>query len=140
VQIVRGRRGNLAAGGLRAATRAAILGAMGVVTRRLGSILLVAQARASDNGNQNRVWYQGSTKALKRAPGTATWMPVVPPTPSCAGNVVAGGVLTRGDLPETVQVGLALNFSQGADLDVTFDELAFVPLAATATATDCTRD
>jgi hypothetical protein len=79
-------------------------------------------------------------RLYKRAPGAATWTPAVPPAPSCAGNVVAGNVLTRADLPETVQVGLALNFSQGSDLDVAFDELTFAPLAATATATDCTAD
>ena len=79
-------------------------------------------------------------RLYKRVPGDAAWTAAMPPGASCAGNSVAGAVLTRTDLPERLQVGLALNFSAPSDLDVTFDQFSFVPLAAGATAADCTSD
>jgi hypothetical protein len=79
-------------------------------------------------------------RLYKRVPGDATWTPATPPPASCSGNVVAGAVLTRADLPERLQVGLALNFSAPSDLDVAFDQFTFVPLGAGATAADCTSD
>ncbi|HVR03653.1 MAG TPA: hypothetical protein VMT47_16060 [Polyangia bacterium] len=79
-------------------------------------------------------------RLYKRVPGDATWTLATPPAASCAGNVVAGTVLTRADLPERLQVGLALNFSAPSDLDVGFDQFTFVPLGAGATAADCTSD
>jgi hypothetical protein len=47
--------------------------------------------------------------------------------------------ITRNDLPDTLEVGLALNFSDPADLDVAFDGIDLsttVPM----TAADCTSD
>ena len=79
-------------------------------------------------------------RLFKRIPGDATWTAAMPPAMACAGNAVAGAVLTRTDLPETLQVGLALNFSAPSDLDVAFDDFTFVALPAGASATDCTVD
>jgi hypothetical protein len=53
---------------------------------------------------------------------------------------VSGNVLTRSDLPETLQVGLAINFNAPSDLDVAFDSLHFVELPEGATPDACTGD
>jgi hypothetical protein len=68
----------------------------------------------------------------KRAPGSPTWI--------LANQVDQAAPVSRPDLPETVQVGLALNFSGGAnDLDVAFDDVVLAPTAP-ATVDDCTAD
>jgi hypothetical protein len=70
----------------------------------------------------------------KRAPG-GTWA-LADPFRRATADVVA-----RPDLPETLQVGLALNFSgPGADLTVAFDGITVTLLPATATVADCTSD
>ena len=74
----------------------------------------------------------------KRVPGDATWTAAPPPS-GCTGNSVTDGVLSRSDLPETVQVGLALNFNAPSDLEVAFDSIHFVELPADATADTCTN-
>jgi hypothetical protein len=79
-------------------------------------------------------------RLYKRVPGDATWTAAMPPAMACPGNDISGAVLTRADLPQTLQVGLALNFSAPSDLDVAFDEFSFVALPADATAGDCTSD
>lgn len=71
--------------------------------------------------------------------GPGEWQPATPPS-GCAGNAVAGDVLTRSDLPETLQVGMALNFSRPSHLDVAFHAIELVVLARAATAADCTSD
>src|SRR6185436_14777699 len=83
---------------------------------------------------------QKTFRLYKRVPGDAAWTPAAPPGASCAGNVVQDNVLSRADLPTTVQVGLALNFSSPSDLDVAIDAITLVPLAADATPADCESD
>jgi len=78
-------------------------------------------------------------RLYKRVPGDATWTAATPPD-GCDGNEVSGEVLTRSDLPETVQVGLAINFNAPSDLDVGFDSLQFVELPADATPDACTAN
>jgi hypothetical protein len=78
-------------------------------------------------------------RIYNRVPGTATWT-LAPPPMGCAGNMVQNGVLTRSDLPDTVQIGLGLNFSSPSDLDVAFDSFDFVALPAGAAPSDCTSD
>jgi hypothetical protein len=73
-----------------------------------------------------------SFHAYKRAPGSGGWI--------LADHQGQAMAISRPDLPETLQVGLALNFSgPNNDLDVSFDDIT---LAATApvTAADCTSD
>jgi hypothetical protein len=76
----------------------------------------------------------------KRVPSAPTWTPATPPASTCAGNVVQGDVVTRADLPVTLQVGLGLNFSNPSDLDVAVDAIDLVTLPANATAADCVAD
>jgi hypothetical protein len=78
-------------------------------------------------------------RVYNRVPGTAAWTPAPPPM-GCAGNMVQTGVLTRNDLPDTLQIGLGLNFSSPSDLDVAFDSFDFVALPAGAGPPDCTTD
>jgi len=78
-------------------------------------------------------------RLYKRVPGAGTWTPATPPS-GCAGNDVSGNLLTRSDLPETVQVGLAINFNAPSDLDVAFDSIHFVELPADATSDACTSN
>ena len=78
-------------------------------------------------------------RMYKRVPGAGTWTVAEPPS-GCAGNNVSAGVLSRTDLPDTVQVGLALNFNAPSDLDVSFDFIRFRELPPSATADDCTSD
>lgn len=75
-------------------------------------------------------------RMYKRVPGDATWTAAPPPS-GCDGNDVSDGVLSRSDLPDTVQVGLALNFNAPSDLEVAFDSIHFVELPADATADAC---
>jgi hypothetical protein len=68
----------------------------------------------------------------KRPPGTSTWI--------LANEQDMQAPVSRPDLPATVQVGLALNFSGGSnDLDVAFDAITLAP-AAPASEADCTTD
>ena len=68
----------------------------------------------------------------KRPPGTSTWI--------LANEMDMQAPVSRPDLPETLQVGLALNFSGGAnDLDVAFDAITLAPTAPASEA-DCTTD
>jgi hypothetical protein len=68
----------------------------------------------------------------KRAPGASVWI--------LANEVNQQAPVVRQDLPATVQVGLALNFSGGSnDLDVGFDGVDLAPTAP-ATPADCTSD
>jgi hypothetical protein len=76
----------------------------------------------------------------QRVPGASSWTPAEPPSGTCSGNIVSGNTLTRSDMPETVQVGLALNFNAPSDLDVAFDAIHFELLPADATESDCTSD
>jgi len=78
-------------------------------------------------------------RMYKRVPGAASWTAAEPPS-GCAGNTLSSGVLMRSDLPETIQVGLALNFNAPSDLDVAFDFIHYTALPAGATAADCTSD
>jgi hypothetical protein len=73
----------------------------------------------------------GNFYLYARPAGTTTWTLI-----DQAGNAMP---VSRPDLPATVQLGMALNFSAGADLDVAFDQIT---MAATppATAADCTAD
>jgi hypothetical protein len=74
----------------------------------------------------------GDFYLYKRAPGNATWI--------LANHLDQPAAIHRPDLPQMVQVGLALNFGGGSnDLDVAFDGIT---LAATPPATvgDCTTD
>lgn len=98
-------------------------------------------ATATEQDAELRVCRLGATfRFYKRVPGAGSWTPATPPTPSCAGNAVQGDVLTRADLPSTLQVGVGLNFSNPSDLDVAFDAVELVALPANATAADCITD
>lgn len=98
-------------------------------------------ASATEQDAELRVCRIGEAfRFYKRVPGANGWTPATPPTPSCAGNVVQGDVLTRADLPGTLQVGVGLNFSNPSDLDVAFDAVQLVALPANATAADCISD
>jgi hypothetical protein len=66
-----------------------------------------------------------------RVPGTATW--------TLISETGAAAPVSRPDLPATVQLGMALNFSAGADLDVAFDQIT-MSATAPATPADCTSD
>jgi len=77
-------------------------------------------------------------RMYKRVPGDATWTAAPPPS-GCNGNDVTDGVLSRSDMPESVQVGLALNFNAPSDLEVAFDSIHFVELPEGATADTCTN-
>jgi hypothetical protein len=66
-----------------------------------------------------------------RPAGTTTWTLI-----NDAGDAAP---VSRPDLPATVQLGMALNFSAGADLDVAFDQITLAPTAP-ATPADCTAD
>jgi hypothetical protein len=70
----------------------------------------------------------------RRAPGGGTWTLGDPFRRASAGPV------SRPDLPETLQVGLALNFSAASDLTVAFDDVSLEVLPPTATVADCTSD
>ena len=76
----------------------------------------------------------------KRVPGDPDWILAEAPSGTCSGNVVHDSVLTRTDMPNTVQVGLALNFNAPSDLDVAFDYIHYDELPPNATAADCTSD
>jgi hypothetical protein len=67
----------------------------------------------------------------KRAPGAATWV--------LSNQMNQAAPVSRPDLPETLQVGLALNFRGPTnDLDVAFDDIVLG--ASPASVDDCTRD
>lgn len=98
-------------------------------------------ATATEQDAELRVCRIGAAfRFYKRVPGANSWTPAAPPTPSCTGNVVQGDVLTRADMPATLQVGVGLNFSNPSDLDVAFDAIQLVALPANATAADCVTD
>jgi hypothetical protein len=67
----------------------------------------------------------------KRVPGTTAWV--------LSNETRQAAPVSRPDLPDTLQVGMALNFSSGSDLDVAFDAITLAP-DAPATVDDCTRD
>jgi hypothetical protein len=68
----------------------------------------------------------------KREPGDSTWI--------LADHQGQAAAISRPDLPETLQVGLALNFSgPNNDLDVSFDAITLAPTAPSVEA-DCTSD
>jgi hypothetical protein len=67
----------------------------------------------------------------KRVAGTTSWV-----LSNQGGQAAA---VSRPDLPDTLQVGMALNFSASSDLDVAFDQIVMAP-DAPATTDDCTRD
>jgi hypothetical protein len=68
----------------------------------------------------------------KRIPGTTDW--------TLENDANQAAPISRPDLPDTLQVGLALNFSgPNNDLDVAFDEIVLSPVAP-ASVTDCTSD
>lgn len=70
--------------------------------------------------------------AYKRAPGAGTWI--------LADHQGQEAAISRPDLPETLQVGLALNFSgPNNDLDVSFDGITLAPTSPAVVA-DCTSD
>jgi hypothetical protein len=97
-------------------------------------------AGATEQDAELRICRLGAAFHLyKRVPGATAWAAAMPPS-GCPGNAVQSNVLTRSDLPATVQVGLGLNFSSPSDLDVAIDAITLVPLPANATATDCESD
>jgi hypothetical protein len=67
----------------------------------------------------------------KRVPGTTTWM--------LSNQSRQAAPVSRPDMPDTLQVGMALNFSANSDLQVAFD---YITMSATppATVDDCTTD
>ncbi len=68
----------------------------------------------------------------KRAPGSSTWI--------LADHQGQAAAISRPDLPATLQVGMALNFSGPPnDLDVAFDEITLASPAPQSVA-DCTSD
>jgi len=75
---------------------------------------------------------QSAFYLYKRVPGTTTWM--------LANETGQAAPVSRPDMPETLQVGPALNVSgPNNDLDVAFDQVVLSPNTP-ATASDCTTD